>query len=1175
MRIRSFLLLIILAFFLTGCMTKEEPTLSFENHEFKIYVDEDFTIIPSVENLEDLDLIEYHILEPNIIKYEDGKFIGLKAGNTDIEVTITGYGKIKEIIKVSVFELHQITYELNDGVLINPRESFKKSDLPFYLPIPTREGYVFKGWYNNQDYSGGEVKQLTLDDTKDVELYAKWDKYIPTYSISYILGGGTLDNPTNSFTVENLPITLDTPTRNGYKFLGWYLNSDYNGPIVKEIKAGTESNQRFFARWEKISPIDYSNILVDLSLTDKEEGDFITYNDMIFIVGKTAFTSIQEAISKSTKVIYIAPGTYLESFNINKSNIKIIGPNNRVLPVDKFRSNEAVLMGKIALGDVENISISGFTFKEESQIKSELQVKNFIFEFNIINETPSATSTWTASQTNVESFLSLYNTNADFDKISKNIVIRNNLFSDVSEYNISLARVSDVYITNNIFKNFARDAIRIDGDVNGGKFVVLFNEFSNDVLGGYNGIYFRTYGNDESGSLVQQEIEIHHNIFTNIGREAEHSGAITAHNYQGFGANISIMYNVFEECINYVFLRNFSTAENHTKYNWIANINHNAFKGIPNNYYYKNWSNEEDLITNPNKANFNSNYFEDNDNNPITDLSLYENKISRVASSINHYQSKETYDSYLDAIRTQKPMIFYVKNPIYKMNQYGEYQLLVEFLPKGILDAGVIYSSNNNEIATVSSDGKITALKEGVVVITVKSRVEPSLQETIEINVLKPTYIETSYSGNSALKVGDIRYIECTVHNLPGFENIRWSSSDESVAKVDQNGQVTAVGVGNVIITITGTNSKISASVGFTVYGSEVTNELLKYLIELNRGNLFTKNVTYIGFQGHYKNRIYNTVNTYLAAPKDEIILNMLSTKAPNYDGRTMSVEYITVHDTGSASATSTARANSNWNNNSTNTDSSWHYTVGNDGVFKQIEDNKVALHAGDGTSVAFTRFDTGVKATILKPKITITSDGYYAFNGTKSRIKAPTINGRIAKNTDIAPMGILSIIGDNGNYWMGPTYYNTIYKKISNRGGNLASIGIETAINDGSDVFWTWQKTAKLIAGLLTTHNLTPERVVYHNNFSGKLCPQTMMTAGLVGEFEAMVEAEYNIYKKYSDYTVIFESHNPEIINNSGQVINPPLVTTNVSYTITVKKGSFSQSITLNALVPGQRDWR
>ncbi len=41
----------------------------------------------------------------------------------------------------------------------------------------------------------------------------------------------------------------------------------------------------------------------------------------------------------------------------------------------------------------------------------------------------------------------------------------------------------------------------------------------------------------------------------------------------------------------------------------------------------------------------------------------------------------------------------------------------------------------------------------------------------------------------------------------------------------------------------------------------------------------------------------------------------------------------------------------------------------------------------------------------------------------------------------------------------MGPTYYNTSYNKISNRGGNLASIGIETAVNDGSDVFWTWQK--------------------------------------------------------------------------------------------------------------------
>jgi len=425
-------------------------------------------------------------------------------------------------------------------------------------------------------------------------------------------------------------------------------------------------------------------------------------------------------------------------------------------------------------------------------------------------------------------------------------------------------------------------------------------------------------------------------------------------------------------------------------------------------------------------------------------------------------------------------------------------------------------------------------------------------------------YIEPSYDGNATLNPGNEVIIRITFYNFDYIDNLVYSSSDTNVATVDVDGVVHAVGPGSVIITITAVTSQKQTAVGFTVYSSEISDLLLQNLINLNTGILFTQDVYYIGYNGSFWNRIYNTANTYLAAPKDTIIMNMLSPSADNNpDIQMSSVEYIVVHDTGSATATSTALANSNWCVNPSNDGSSWHYTVGNDGVYQQMLDNYVAWHAGDGY-VTFSKTNTGVQSTGERPTVTL-SNGYYAFNGVVSNVSSP--------GSPINPSGILTLI-ENGNYVLGPTWYSSTYGAVCNKGGNSNGIGIETAVNDGSDVYWTWQKTAKLVADLMVTHNLDMTRVGFHQNFSGKVCPGTMINAGLTDEFLELVRAEYNIRKNYSNYTVTFISNNPDIIDNSGRVVNVPTTTTNVSYTVTVNNGTTSESIVLNTLVPGSNTW-
>ena len=57
-----------------------------------------------------------------------------------------------------------------------------------------------------------------------------------------------------------------------------------------------------------------------------------------------------------------------------------------------------------------------------------------------------------------------------------------------------IINVNNVSFDGNVFKNFGYDAIRFNNGYNGGVVAFTNNEFTQDTLGGYNGIFFRIYG---------------------------------------------------------------------------------------------------------------------------------------------------------------------------------------------------------------------------------------------------------------------------------------------------------------------------------------------------------------------------------------------------------------------------------------------------------------------------------------------------------------------------------------------------------------------------------------------------------------------------------------------------------------------------------------------------------
>ena len=129
--------------------------------------------------------------------------------------------------------------------------------------------------------------------------------------------------------------------------------------------------------------------------------------------------------------------------------------------------------------------------------------------------------------------------------------------------------------------------------------------------------------------------------------------------------------------------------------------------------------------------------------------------------------------------------------------------LTATVLPLTATYRDVVWSTNNDKIVTVTSKGLVTAVSRGTAIITAKTKVG-GYTATCAITVgdkVAVTGLSIDASGLNMLK-GDNRTILATITPSNASEKtIEWTSSDISVATVNENGVVTAVGSGEAVIT--------------------------------------------------------------------------------------------------------------------------------------------------------------------------------------------------------------------------------------------------------------------------------------------------------------------------------------------------------------------------------------
>ncbi len=156
---------------------------------------------------------------------------------------------------------YNISYEANGAISQPSSVVYTIESKDFLLPTVSKAGYTFNGWLYNGNKVDASNLPTTSDRTGEVSMTFKADFLLHNYKINYknLSEGNNPSGTPVSFTYESDDIMLPTPARNGYRFMGWYLHSDFSGDVQTTIPKGSLDDRTFYAKWYREYSISYND----------------------------------------------------------------------------------------------------------------------------------------------------------------------------------------------------------------------------------------------------------------------------------------------------------------------------------------------------------------------------------------------------------------------------------------------------------------------------------------------------------------------------------------------------------------------------------------------------------------------------------------------------------------------------------------------------------------------------------------------------------------------------------------------------------------------------------------------------------------------------------------------------------------------------------------------------
>ena len=172
-------------------------------------------------------------------------------------------------------KLYTVTMDTAGGDPIRPIQYTVESEA-FQLPTPVRTGYIFLGWTGEGITEPQKTIEIPQGSTGDRTYTANWQ--VIEYTIITLLEGGNAGSSGEYFYTVEQTVTLPTPTRTGYTFLGWTGEGITTPQPNVTIPKGSTGDKKYIENWE----LTEYNIAMDLNGGSGQEKVVYTMTDEDF-----------------------------------------------------------------------------------------------------------------------------------------------------------------------------------------------------------------------------------------------------------------------------------------------------------------------------------------------------------------------------------------------------------------------------------------------------------------------------------------------------------------------------------------------------------------------------------------------------------------------------------------------------------------------------------------------------------------------------------------------------------------------------------------------------------------------------------------------------------------------------------------------------------------------------
>lgn len=211
-------------------------------------------------------------------------------------------------------------------------------------------------------------------------------------------------------------------------------------------------------------------------------------------------------------------------------------------------------------------------------------------------------------------------------------------------------------------------------------------------------------------------------------------------------------------------------------------------------------------------------------------------------------------------------------NLVLELEQFE--QLRAEILPLDVVDKTVIWESSDENVAIVSSYGRLTAVGVGEATITATTVSGNKASITVTVNHKTVTSIFL-YSSFATMYVGDTKKIEMisVTPYIEGYTNIKFTSTNEEVMTVSSLGEITAIKEGMATIIASSLDGKISSSLTFMVSNVGATKIELQRQILISMGSVYELSANVYPINTTDKTLLYNSNNPDIAIVNNQGII--------------------------------------------------------------------------------------------------------------------------------------------------------------------------------------------------------------------------------------------------------------------------------------------------------------